>query len=64
MTQFQFDLICKIISSGAPALADELCGSLDMLVQSYNKIAVENEELIAQLAEATSITVDSDEQSN
>lgn len=38
MTQFQFDMICKIIESGAPALANELCNSLNDLVVDYNKL--------------------------
>jgi hypothetical protein len=45
MNQFQFDLICKIIASGAPALANELCGALDNLVQSYNITVKELEQL-------------------
>jgi cell shape-determining protein MreC len=64
MTQFQFDLICKILSAGAPALADELCNSLNTLVQSYNATAEENEQLRIQLAEATSKTANSEEQAN
>ena len=39
MTQFQFDMICKIIQNGAPALANELCNSLNDLVVDYNKLA-------------------------
>lgn len=50
MTQFQFDLICKIIESGAPALANELCGSLNDLVIDRNNLAKENEELKATKA--------------
>ena len=38
MTQFQFDMICKVIQSGAPALANELCNSLNDLVVDYNKL--------------------------
>jgi hypothetical protein len=49
MTQFQFDLICKIIDTGAPVLAEELCGALNTLVQSFNSTIVENETLKAQL---------------
>jgi len=49
MTQFQFDLICKVIEGGAPALANELCGALDSLVQSYNEIVKENADLKIQL---------------
>lgn len=48
MTQFQFDLICKIIDAGAPALATELCNSLHALVQDFNAVLAENETLKAQ----------------
>jgi len=54
MTQFQFDLICKLIDSGAPILSRELCGSLDALVKGYNAIVEENEQLKAQIASMTS----------
>jgi hypothetical protein len=53
MTQFQFDLICKIITNGAPALADELCGSLDAFVKAYNGIVAENEQLKQQITDMT-----------
>ena len=39
MTQFQFDVICKLIENGAPALANELCGALNDLVVDYNRMA-------------------------
>lgn len=42
MTQFQFDMIIKVIERGAPALADELCTSLNDLVNAYNAIRNEN----------------------
>lgn len=54
MTQFQLDVICKIISSGAPAVAEELCGALDTLVRSYNAVLEENKQLKKDLEEATS----------
>ena len=54
MTQFQFDMICKIIERGAPALADELCGALDSFVRDRNALATENEQLKAQIASMTS----------
>lgn len=54
MTQLQFDLICKIIEKGAPALADELCGALDSFVRDRNALAAENEELRTQIASMTS----------
>lgn len=50
MTQFQFDMICKVIEGGAPALTNELCGALANLVQSYNKVTAENEQLKTQAA--------------
>ena len=49
MTQFQFDIICKIIENGAPALANELCGALASLAQSYTEIVAENTNLKNQL---------------
>lgn len=41
MTQFEFDVIIKLIENGAPALARELCGSLNNLVNDYNKLRAE-----------------------
>jgi hypothetical protein len=57
MTHFQFELICKIIESGAPALANELCGALANLVQSYNTVVVENEQLKTQTTSAPAVEV-------
>jgi hypothetical protein len=54
MTQFQFDLICKIISNGAPVLAEELCNALDFFVRDRNALAAENEQLKTQIASMTS----------
>ena len=53
MNQFQFELICKIIENGAPALANELCGALNGLVQSYNASMTENEQLKVRLDSLT-----------
>ena len=53
MTQFQFDLIKKIIGNGAPALASELCSVLDSLVQDYAALNAENDELKARIEELT-----------
>ena len=44
MTQFQFELICKSLQSGVPALADELCDSLNDLVVDRNQLAAKVEE--------------------
>jgi cell shape-determining protein MreC len=52
MTQFQFDVLCKVIENGAPALANELCSAVSNLVQSYNKLAEENERLKAEPEES------------
>ena len=35
MSQEQFELICKILQNGAPALANELIIALDTLVKEY-----------------------------
>jgi hypothetical protein len=53
MTQFQFEMICKIIENGAPVLAKELCGALSGLVQTYNATVKENKDLKEQLAAIT-----------
>lgn len=42
MTQFQFDMICSIINSGAPALANELIGALSAVIKEANAVAEEN----------------------
>lgn len=51
MTQFQFELICKIIENGAPVLANELCGALNAFIQEYTKVAEENKQLKAHTTE-------------
>ena len=55
MNQAQFDLICKIIRNGAPALAEELCGALTNLARGYTALAEENESLKAQLTPAEDV---------
>ena len=54
MTQFQFDLICKLIETGAPALANELITALQEMVKICNATAEENTQLKAQIEELTS----------
>lgn len=44
MNQYQFDTIMKVIENGAPALAGELCSSLNDLVNDYNALRKEKEE--------------------
>ena len=51
MTQFQFDVICKLIDAGAPALAPELKNAILGLAQSFEAAVVENEQLKAKLKE-------------
>jgi hypothetical protein len=53
MTQFQFDLICKLIETGAPALANELITALQEMVKICNATAEENTQLKAQLDDLT-----------
>ena len=38
MNQEQYNTIVKIIQSGAPALANELCSALANLVAAYNNL--------------------------
>jgi hypothetical protein len=52
MTQFQFDLICKLVEAGAPVLSKELCEAMSGLVQTLNTLVNENEKLKAQLEKA------------
>ena len=53
MTQFQFDLICKLVETGAPALANELITALQEMVKICNATAEENTQLKAQIEELT-----------
>jgi regulator of replication initiation timing len=53
MTQFQFDVICKLIEEGAPVLAKELCDALNNLVVNYNALVTENAKLKARFEEPT-----------
>ena len=50
MTQFQFDVICKLIDVGAPALASELKTAILGLAKSFETAVAENEQLKAKLA--------------
>ncbi len=52
MTQLQFEMICKIVENGAPALADELCGALDGLVKRHNFLQKEVERLSTETCDA------------
>ena len=53
MTQFEFDVIVKLVENGAPALARELCGSLNDLVVEYNQMKQELAMRNKAAAEAT-----------
>ena len=52
MTQFQFDVICKLIDAGAPALASELKNAILGLAKSLEAAVAENEQLKAKLKES------------
>lgn len=52
MTQFQFDVICKLIDAGAPALASELKNAILGLAKSLEAAVAENEHLKAKLKES------------
>ena len=54
MTQVQFDTIIKVIENGAPALANELCNSLNDLVNNYNALRKEKEQQEEQQEEQES----------
>lgn len=53
MTQFQFDVICKLIDNGAPALAAELKNAILGLAKSLEAAVAENEQLKARLEAST-----------
>ena len=53
MTQFQFDVICKLIDAGAPALASELKNAILGLAKSLEAAVAENEQLKAKLEAST-----------
>ena len=53
MTQFQFDVICKLIDTGAPALAAELKNAILGLAKSLEAAVAENEQLKAKLEAST-----------
>jgi hypothetical protein len=47
-------MICAIIQSGAPALANDLCGALGTLVVEYNTTLNELTQLKAEVKEKDS----------
>lgn len=49
MNQFQFDLICKLIQNGAPALSNELIGALSNIVNEANALREANAALRMEL---------------
>ena len=53
MTQFQFEVICKLIDVGAPALAPELKNAILGLAKSLEAAVAENEQLKAKLEAST-----------
>ena len=51
MTQANYDIICKVIQNGAPALANELIGAISNLITDANALLKERDELKAKLEE-------------
>ena len=49
MTQFEFDVICKVVENGAPALANQLINSLSNVINEYNSAVAENAALKAEV---------------
>ena len=45
MTQFQYDTIVTVIKNGAPALENELIGSIDNVIRANAQLAKENKKL-------------------
>lgn len=45
MNQFQYDCIVRVISNGAPAIAEELCGALAGLVSERNEFKRQLDEI-------------------
>ena len=45
MTQFQYDAIIAVIKNGAPALANELIGSIDNIIRANAQLTKENKKL-------------------
>lgn len=51
MNQLQYEIIRKIINTGAPVLAQELCGALENLVVAHNRMIDELKALKATESE-------------
>lgn len=49
MTQIDYEIICRIIQSGAPALAMELIGALQNLINDFNAVIKERDQLKSEL---------------
>lgn len=44
MTQSQYDVLCKVIQNGAPALANELIGAVNELINQLGEAVKAKEE--------------------
>lgn len=53
MTQFEYELICKLIQSGAPALAEDLINGLANVINAANEAIRERDELKAEVERLT-----------
>ena len=68
MNQWQYDTICATIKKGAPALAEDLIGSLQTLLEEYHAKCKELEDTKAELEsykkETTTETSESKKEKN
>ena len=51
MTQFQYDVIVKVICNGAPAIADELCEAFAEIVTERNSFKQSLDEMTDKFKE-------------
>lgn len=56
MTQLEFDMICKILQNGAPAVANDLIKAITDVITAANTAITERDELKKQLEKLTSDT--------
>lgn len=56
MTQLEFDMICKILQNGAPAVANDLIKAITDVITAANTAITERDELKKQLDKLTSDT--------
>ena len=57
MNQEQYDIICKVLRSGAPALADELITSLSIVINDYQRLKKAEQDRLSDNTEVQSADV-------